>query len=76
MIFISSVWSVALDIGLLFSLYMMSPLSNANSGFAYPSVNVMVLPFVKVTALSAVASGVADAPEVAPVTAFAPLKAT
>ena len=33
MIFMSSVWSVALDIGLLFSLYMMSPLSNANSGF-------------------------------------------
>ena len=55
---------------------MMSPLSNANSGFAYPSVNVIVLPFVKVTALSAVESGVATAPEVAPVTAFAPLKAT
>ena len=47
-----------------------------SSGFAYPSVNVIVFAFAKVTALSAVASGVPDAPEVAPVTALAPLKAT
>jgi len=54
----------------------MSPLSYASSGFAYPSVKVIVLELVRVTALSAVASGVAAAEDVAPVTALAPLNAT
>ena len=54
----------------------MFPLSASNSGFAYPSVNVIVLPPARVTAASAFASGVPVALDVAPVTAFAPLKAT
>ena len=56
-------------------MYMMSPLSADSSGFAYPSENVIVFPPERVTALSAEESGVPIAPEVAPVTAFAPLKA-
>ena len=46
------------------------------SPIMFPFLTGMVPPLVKVTAVSAVASGVAVAPEVAPVTAFAPLKAT
>ena len=45
----------------------MSPLSGCNSGFAYPSVNVIVLPPASVTAESASESGVPVAPELAPV---------
>jgi len=76
MILMSSVWSVAREIGDLFSLYMMSPLSGCSSGFAYPFVKVIVLPPESVTALSASASGVPAADELAPVTAFAPENAT
>jgi hypothetical protein len=54
----------------------MSPLSYANSGLAYPSANVIVDALARVTAVSAPASGVATAPEEAPVIAFSPLKAT
>ena len=54
----------------------MSPLSAASSGLAYPSEKVTVLPPDSVTALSAAASGVPVAPEVAPVITFAPLNAT
>ena len=38
----SSVWSEALCIGFLFSMYTISPLSGSNSGFAYPEVNTIV----------------------------------
>ena len=54
----------------------MSPLSAFNSGLEYPSVKVVVAPPASVTAESAEASGVPYAPEVAPVTWFAPLNAT
>jgi hypothetical protein len=49
------------------------PLSGCNSGLEYPLVKGIVNPFTKVTSLSALASGVPVAVEVAPVTAFAPL---
>ena len=54
----------------------MSPLSGSSSGFAYPSAKVMVLPPARVTALSAAASGVPVALDVAPVITLAPLNAT
>ena len=54
----------------------MFPLSGCSSGLAYPSVKVKELPPARVTAESAPASGVPVAPEVAPVTWFAPLNAT
>jgi len=54
----------------------MSPLSASNSGFRYPEPKVTTVPPASVTAYDAVADGVAAAPEEAPVTVFAPLKAT
>jgi hypothetical protein len=54
----------------------MLPLSGCSSGLAYPSANVIVNPFARVTAASAVESGVPTALESAPVTAFAPENAT
>ena len=54
----------------------MFPLSGCNSGFAYPSVNVIVLPPASVTAESASASGIPVAPELAPVIVAVVLNAT
>ena len=65
----SSVWSEALEIGLLFSIYMISPLSGSISGVEYPLEN---------TALSTVdglEEGTPDALEVAPLIVFVELNA-
>jgi hypothetical protein len=67
---------VAREIGDLFSVYIILPLSGCSSGLTYPSENVIVNPFARVTAASAVESGVPVAADVAPVTAFAPENAT
>ena len=65
-----SVWSVALVIGALFSMYITSPESASNSELEYPEVNDE--PFT--VELNPV-SGVPVALEVCPVTTFAPEKA-
>ena len=57
-------------------MYTISPLSGASSGLEYPEVNTVVLLFARVTVSEPVVCAVPVAPEVAPVTKFAPLKAT